>query len=647
VTSLARRLSLVGALLLAGGLRFAGLGWGLRHTPIRDEQDFVENVGRMLRAGDWDHRFYEYPGLFFYILRPVLAFAPRTPSYYSDWTGFDRRTYFGPKAYLLARGVVASFGVTSVLLVHQLGSRLLGPEAAVIAALLLAVSPVEVSVAHEVRPDVVLESFALLALLSYARLGNRTRDDALAGFATGAAAAVKFTGVLLLPAYLVARLLTPGPRARGMLAAAAATAGLWLLTTPYAALHWKAFVEGAAFQVHWHYGRHPPFASAASALPFCFRTLAWSLGPVGVALAVVGLVSLRNRARAWAPPLMYAVLVVTVLSSASRYWHRLELSTLGIAALVAASGFEAIRRRATRFGWLVALVACVIPFLTSLSYVRSVRRPGTRDLALDWIEAHLQDGARILSTVHELGIDRSRFEMVEETGNGSLDHAVARHADLVVWHVPDRTAVHGLHPFWHAKPLLRGGGFGEMPELSLRSLAVPIVLFGSPRAPCMGHAAVSLEGATLTASSNAQRAALAADGRIDTSWSTMAPQRPEDFFQVLLPRRVRLESVELVLGDRWLRYGRAIRLSITDDGSRWVPVRYADARAAVEEQPDRDRGGASQLLAFEPVSTRGIRITPGAYAHRSWGFAEVRLRSAQECDDPAEPRFHVSTEGAR
>src|SRR5437870_4890384 len=104
------RVLLVLILVLGAALRFTGLGWGLRHLPDLDERWFVEDVARMLSARDLDHRFYEYPGLFFYLLAPVLAFL-HPPD-------------FGPSAYLAARAVVALFGVASVGLTYVLGARL-------------------------------------------------------------------------------------------------------------------------------------------------------------------------------------------------------------------------------------------------------------------------------------------------------------------------------------------------------------------------------------------------------------------------------------------------------------------------------------------------------------------------------------------
>src|SRR5687767_5059751 len=129
------RVALLATLLLAAILRFAALGWGLRHTPHIDEQFFVENVRGMLARGDLDHRFHEYPGLVFYLLLPGVAAADRTT--------------LAREGYLLARGVVAAFGVLSVALAYRLGRAMAGTTAGLAAALLLAVSPIEVQTAQD------------------------------------------------------------------------------------------------------------------------------------------------------------------------------------------------------------------------------------------------------------------------------------------------------------------------------------------------------------------------------------------------------------------------------------------------------------------------------------------------------------------
>ena len=158
------RLLLAGILILAATLRLIGLGWGSRHRALGDESDFVDNVAQMLVHHDLDHRFYEYPGFFLYLLAP------------GQWlTGAPYNTF---PAYLAGRLLVVGFGVASVGLVYLLGLRLRDQRTGLVAALLLAVSPVDVDTAHMIRTDVPLETFLLLGLLALLLdVVEQTRED--------------------------------------------------------------------------------------------------------------------------------------------------------------------------------------------------------------------------------------------------------------------------------------------------------------------------------------------------------------------------------------------------------------------------------------------------------------------------------------
>ena len=322
------RAALFAVLALAAALRFTNLDWGLRHVPHWDERVFVENVARMLTEGDLNHRFYEYPGLFFLMLGPLLAIAgTKDPP--------------GPQAYLLARGLVAACGVASVALVALLGRRLLGRAGSLAAALFLAASPVEVRVAHMVRPDVVLETFCLLAFLAFRGVGPGRGGDAIAGAALGAATAVKFSGILLLPSYLLRRTLEPGPRLRGLLIAGLCSAITFLLFTPYALLHGPEFVAGVGTQWSYHYSEPGSYPRMVRGY---LRVLGFAFGPASL-LAVLGLFLVRRAWRDWAPLVVFPLVLVLTFATSDVRHERFVLPGLGIVALLAGASVQALRRR--------------------------------------------------------------------------------------------------------------------------------------------------------------------------------------------------------------------------------------------------------------------------------------------------------------
>src|SRR5207244_4462193 len=250
--SCARRAALLATLLLAAALRFAGLGWGLRQPPHPDEAVFLDNVALMIRSGDLDHRYYQYPGLFFYMLYPLVRLLPHDPP--------------GPAAYLAARALVAAFGVASCALAARLAREVASPRAGLLAALLLAVSPVAVETAHMVRPDVVLQALCLAVLIALVRAGV-----ALAAF---------------------------------------------VLASPYAVLHMADFVAGVRAQVGYHYqerGLSP--VSYPRMLLFYLEVWPKALGWPAVLLVLAALPSAFRAWRIWIPFLFLPATATAVLAT--------------------------------------------------------------------------------------------------------------------------------------------------------------------------------------------------------------------------------------------------------------------------------------------------------------------------------------------
>lgn len=591
-----RLLVLVPLLILAALLRFTALDWGLRHVPHADERPFVESVARMLAERDLDHRFYEYPGLFLYVLMPVQAMAGE----------------HGHAAYHAARGVVAFFGLTSVALVAWLGFRLGGAALGLFAAALLAVSPLEIVTGHMLRPDIVLETFALLAFLTFRGVGPEARGDLRAGAALGAAGSIKFTGALLLPSYLLTRLLAPGPRLRGVLRAGTVAAALGVLFTPYAVLHFGEFVRGANYQMAVHYKGQAPSATYLDHAVTLVRAMGEGVGVVGAALALAGLALAlqRERRSTWLPLLAYPVTIVLVMSTADLIYVRHVIPGLFVVALLAALPIEALAQRRP---WLAALVACAAlaaPLRSSWNYVGNISGTLPRDRVLDWAEAHLPPGSTVLDARPELGLgfDRTRLEVIAaDERRGPLDRLLAENVDAIV-------TGPGLAKRWGPVVTLFPAG-DESATLHVKAV-VP-----ERRAR---YAPLSLAGARLSASHAADRLALLHDGRLETVWTPGVSQARGQWLQVEFDAPTPLARLELVLGPARTHYAGDLRVWVSQDGREWRRTRDASLRGPVERQPATVRP-ASQWLIIEAQAVRGVRLEIGAPWREPWDVAELRL----------------------
>ena len=587
---------LVAVLLLAAVLRFMALSWGLRHTPYQDETVFVQNVARMAVRGDLDQRFYEYPGLFFYVLLPVFRLAgARLPA--------------GPELYVLARAVVACFGVVSVGLVCLLGTKIGGPRLGLIAALLLAVSPLDVETGHMVRPDVVLQVFVVLTFLALLGVGADAAGDAVAGLAVGVATAVKFSGALLLPSYLVRRFLTPGPRwgriALVVLIAAVVTAAL----TPYALLHRGAYAIGVRAQLRAHY-RHGAFAAHFGRwLVFYVGEIARTIGPLGAMLAVMGCALVRREWRTWLPMLVHTLTSVVVLSTADIRFERHVVPTLAVIVLLAAKGIDTLGKTRARVT-LLALATAAPPFVESVGYLRSVGQPSGWDRALDWINANVPPDARVVNAYPAFGLDHTRFEVVPTRGIPRLDRLLALHADVYVAH-PDAANE-------------SAAGFREVFRAGASRYDPPIAVYTVPASVRPVYRPVDLGQARLSASENIAEVSAVLGDRRRRSWFTAGPQRPGQWFEVDLASPVMLAKVEVDLGGHPARYPRRLLLLGSLDGQSWRRVRTLSISPPFAEQMIRG-SEVKDILTFEPTLLRAIRLVQFGKAERRWGMTRLRL----------------------
>ncbi|HWX24982.1 MAG TPA: glycosyltransferase family 39 protein [Vicinamibacteria bacterium] len=602
-----RSLTFLGLVLLLGAtLRFPGLSWGLRHLPNQFERVFVRSVWEMLSSHDLDQRSYLYPGLFFYLLLPVVALVHGPGS-------------AGPAAYLAARAFVASAGVLSVALTAVLGARLACPRVGLLAALLVAVSPLEVTTCHAVRPDVVLECLVLLAFLAFRRVGRAPRADLLAGVAIGAASALKVTGVFLAPSYVLTRFLAPGPRWSRLLWAGVLSIATFFLFTPYAVLTPGRFLGGMQAQWSFHYVGESVEASKShlSLARYYAGVVVTHLGPLGAGLALVGAaLSLKKAARVWAPILLFPALGAAVYTTARVGAARFLVPAGGILALSAAFALEAVLVRSPRAGVLLVALTSAFPLTSSVLYLRALRKPTSLDQVADWIAGHLPRGARVLTSEKHLGLDRDQYRLVwAEGGPGDPPSAwnrmVASGVDIVVAPAGDPTLL-GLSEIFRTEPS------------PVEKSGDPLALFRpAPTLP------VSLAGGGASASEHSALLNRLLVDKTAPRWRTSSKCGPNDWIEVELSSPVPLERVEIAVENE---IGTPLRLL-----GRAGAEEYQKIPAAEVDFEERGTLPAEEVLFFDPRGIKAIKILPGRDCSEAWEIRDLRLY-ARNLTPPVEPK---------
>src|SRR5262245_11511780 len=335
-------------------------GWGTLQTYL---------VGAALAAG-------RLAGL---VDHPLQAFRDATPEF--------------PRVFLIGRALSAAFGLATLIVVFLAARRLAGETAGLLAALVLAVSPLHVVHGHFLTADVALGFWVGLAVLLLDR-----GSQAGAGFTLGLALATKPNAVFLLPAFAWVHF--QRRPARWWTAYAAAAAG-FLLGQPYALLaagDWTAALL--------HLLRHDAAAgdgAPAVAVRQLYHLAFYGLGPVACALALLGL----RRAGGVVPA--SALLLLLSLPLTGYPMARYCLPALPLLAVAAG-----VRLAATSPPWRAVLVALsVLPALAfSVAQVGLLTGAHTAQDAADWIDGHLPDGSAIVQLWPEYPIlDGRRYRL--------------------------------------------------------------------------------------------------------------------------------------------------------------------------------------------------------------------------------------------
>ncbi|MFI5118812.1 MAG: phospholipid carrier-dependent glycosyltransferase [Thermoanaerobaculia bacterium] len=206
------RASTIAILALAAALRLPLVFSGLPYISYVDEGGVLHPVTRLVRSGGWDPGWYQYPSLSMYLTvavlhasRPIYRLAHGRPLAADLPPEGDLYDLIAPPEVILAgRGVVAAASLVTVLLGMALARRLAGRSAAIVAGLLLAMTPALVQRGCIVITDTLSAAFVAGVLLAAEHLRSllgsgegppslaARRHALLAGALAGLAAATKY-----------------------------------------------------------------------------------------------------------------------------------------------------------------------------------------------------------------------------------------------------------------------------------------------------------------------------------------------------------------------------------------------------------------------------------------------------------------------
>jgi len=408
-------------LAVAALLRFVGIGAGIPFNIGVDEPEIMSRVVQMMRTGDFNPHFFDYPTLYFYLQLGVAVLRFMVGASLGRWTSLDQVD--AADFYLPGRAVTALLGTATVLLVYRIGLRW-GARHAALAAGLMAVMPLHVRESHYVLTDVPVTFFVTLTLLLTLAAHERERASsfAWAGGAAGLAAATKYPGALVIAVPLIAVWMTLGTKPSRFLASLAvvgAAAAAFLIAAPYTILDLPAFLNGYAHLAGAYAPKRLPEAPWLTYYKHLSRSMEWPaflLLLTGLGLGAVRAVRGPGRVR-WTVTIAFPLLYYYFLSGQMLVFGRYLLPLLPfvcvLAAVGAVSGVSLLRRfdipRAPRTAIIAAITAAALlpPAWQSLNFIRMIIRTSTVEQAHSWILSDVPRGSTIVIETQALLLSRS------------------------------------------------------------------------------------------------------------------------------------------------------------------------------------------------------------------------------------------------
>jgi 4-amino-4-deoxy-L-arabinose transferase-like glycosyltransferase len=412
-------------LAVAAALRFWALGHGIPYALSVDEPEVMLRVLAIMRTGDYNPHFFHYPGFIFYMHLPVAILRFVAGAAGGAWRSLE--VVSPGDFYLWSRALTATFGVLTVLVVHQVGLRW-GSRHALLAAALLAVVPLHVRESHYVLADVPMTFFValtwLLALVAHER--GTWSAFALAGVAAGLATSTKYTAGLSVLLPLLSAWMTVGARPSRAVAALAALGGFatgFLATSPYTLLDLHGFLNSFGSLLYAFRPGERPEPGWITYLKHLRLNLQWPavlLVMAGLVLALVRAVRGPERLK-WtllaAFPLVFFWTIADRHQIYARYLMPLLPFLCVLVGCAVVSTVSLLRRfevaRAVRTTLIAALAVAALlpPTVTSLRHLRFIATPTTTQQAYEWLMANAPRGSRIVVENYDLRLPEDRFSV--------------------------------------------------------------------------------------------------------------------------------------------------------------------------------------------------------------------------------------------
>ena len=424
---------LIGVTLVAIMLRVWGINFGLPYLHHPDEPGNVSVAQRIFKTGDLNPHSLFYPPLFYHL--NAAAYAPyyligKLMGVFSNPADIPAPVMLAmgvgqtpmPTTFLLGRILTATFGAAAVILASLAGWQLTDKILiGLLAALMMAMSPVNVALSRYITPDTFLVFFVLLSFWASVLIfrQGKTWQYVAAGVATGLTASAKYNGALIVLPLLLAHFFRSGLRGwrdRRLYFALGAGGLTFLLTTPV--LLGQDFLSNFTYNAQVYSTGH--LGMEGNSLNWYLSYLLRIEGPVTL-LGVMGIlrgIYVRSKEIVLLSifPLVYFTLISSMVVRNGRTLLPLTpflflLASSLLVSLLDQSGIQESQRWRVVAASALILISLSWPLVRTLKDTVQLTTVDSRETARIWINHNLPGGSRIAIESYSPYVDPKRFSV--------------------------------------------------------------------------------------------------------------------------------------------------------------------------------------------------------------------------------------------
>jgi hypothetical protein len=379
---------------------------------IQIDEGLVNTIILDLHINDLNPHDFVYPGLIYYILLPVFIFFKLF-----IFPHVINISNLGPfySYVLIGRVFIAIFGVTNILLIYVIGKKLFDSYTGLIAALFLAIDPMNIVWSFILKPDMLMSALVLTAFLFICKLYTSTGEKnnyILIGLFIGLAAAAKYNAILVIVPFLWVHFLVLRKKAdfinKNFFLTLVCICLIFFIFNPFILLDFSNFLKNIRSELQTAMGGFylNPITNRQGWFNYPI-VLGNILGAGILILSICGFISsiwrhTKKDILILSFPLVYYIIMGAFRNNPAHYLLPVIPFILLLAAQFLRSLIQVINQsklvEEIRYGIIALIILSFISptIYSSVYYLRWINQKDTRILVKDWMQGSVYPGSRLL-----------------------------------------------------------------------------------------------------------------------------------------------------------------------------------------------------------------------------------------------------------